>query len=221
MKRYFQTIVKWLLRTLLVFASLLVLYVAAAVVLSWIPKQQWESTDCTQQPSAYLSTNGVHIDIILPKNALSPELAQGLDLAPNTHLVAFGWGDAGFYLNTPTWADLEWNVAVNAVFMASPTLMHVTQYSHTRENWIELQLCETQLDSLHQHLQGSFALSQQGQKQVLPGKGYGQNDAFFKANGHYRFWYTCNTWANEGLQAAGFTTALWTPFDFGVLRWFE
>jgi len=30
--------------------------------------------------------------------------------------LAFGWGDKGFYLNTPTWADLKFSTAVKAAF---------------------------------------------------------------------------------------------------------
>lgn len=30
--------------------------------------------------------------------------------------IAFGWGDKGFYLDTPTWADLKFSTAFKAAF---------------------------------------------------------------------------------------------------------
>ena len=46
---------------------------------------------------------------------------------------------------------------------------------------------------------------------------YGQNDAFYEANGKYNFTHTCNTWANNALKASGQKAPLWTPFDRGFL----
>ena len=68
-----------------------------------------------------------------PQRALppSPRGAKSL-LAPDaapidgaTH-YAIGWGDRGFYLETPTWADLKASTALAAMFWPSGTVVHVT-----------------------------------------------------------------------------------------------
>lgn len=50
--------------------------------------------------------------------------------AGNTTLpyLAIGWGDKGFYLNTPTWADLKFSTAFKAAFGLSKPAMHATFY---------------------------------------------------------------------------------------------
>lgn len=50
---------------------------------------------------------------------------------------------------------------------------------------------------------------------------YGNNDTFYEAKGKYSFLTTCNTWANNGLKAAGQKAALWTPTDFGIFGHYE
>ena len=50
---------------------------------------------------------------------------------------------------------------------------------------------------------------------------YGNDDAFYDAKGSYNFTYTCNTWANNGLKAAGQKAALWTPTDFGIFQHYK
>lgn len=48
--------------------------------------------------------------------------------------VAFGWGDHGFYLETPTWADLTVPTALKAVSWLNRTAIHATFYPELQEN---------------------------------------------------------------------------------------
>lgn len=45
-----------------------------------------------------------------------------------------GWGDKGFYLETPTWAELKASVAFKAVTGLSTTAIHATFYIMLEEN---------------------------------------------------------------------------------------
>ena len=68
----------------------------------------------------YILTNGVHTDVVLPlksehydwTNQLKTEHTKAKDTTMN--YVALGWGDKGFYLETPTWADLKASTALKA-----------------------------------------------------------------------------------------------------------
>ncbi|HXU27639.1 MAG TPA: DUF2459 domain-containing protein, partial [Bacteroidia bacterium] len=44
----------------------------------------------------------------------------------------------------------------------------------------------------------------------------GDNDSFYEAVGVYGLFYTCNTWANNGLKYCGQKACLWTPFEKGI-----
>lgn len=45
---------------------------------------------------------------------------------------------------------------------------------------------------------------------------YGANDVFYNAKGTYNLFYTCNTWANNALKAAGLKACLFTLWDKGI-----
>ena len=84
----------------------------------------------------FISTNGVHSDIIIPvhhpANDWSAFLSPSHCLVPqyNASYISFGWGDKGFYLDTPTWSDLTFSTAFKAAFGLSTSAMHVTWYEH-------------------------------------------------------------------------------------------
>lgn len=65
-------------------------------------------------------SNGVHTDIAVPaKNDIEDwtKLFPYSDVrnADSSYTYAsFGWGDKGFYIETPTWADLKASTAVKA-----------------------------------------------------------------------------------------------------------
>jgi hypothetical protein len=78
------------------------------------PKQ-----DCVTDREIYITTNGVHLDIVLPVENVEPEFLSRLEILPGTKYVSFGWGDKEFYINTPQWKDLTLKTAFKALFLKS------------------------------------------------------------------------------------------------------
>jgi len=56
---------------------------------------------------------------------------------------------------------------------------------------------------------------------MLEGSGYGSKDDFYRANSSYSCFKTCNTWVNTAFKESGLKAALWTPFDFGLMGYYE
>ncbi|MFT6000492.1 MAG: hypothetical protein ACI81P_002953 [Neolewinella sp.] len=208
----------YLWRVVLFLLAFVVLYVAFSFLLSWIPVN-------TDQPEAgsnnhlYAFSNGVHLDFVIPVNLLPEQLRSQLRPRADTKLMSFGWGDKGFYLDTPTWADLSAKIAVRAMFLPSPTAMHVTEHRVVNRTWSRLDLTDTQLKELFVYITASFVTSAEGKITEIVGKGYTPLDRFYEANGNYSCFKTCNTWVNTGLRRIGVKTAVWTPMDKGVLRY--
>jgi len=192
-------------------------YLLAAFVLSLLSTQP-DSIACEQPSQFYVSTNGVHLDIVIPSSQIVAANWEGVDLPKGIRYVAIGWGDKGFYLETPTWEDLSAEIAVKALFWASETAMHLTYYYRPRSDWKQLELCPNQVQSLMAFIEASFQQNKKGQFIPIPGAGYTDLDVFFEAKGNYSIFRTCNNWANEALKAAQVKTARWSPFDKGVLR---
>jgi hypothetical protein len=109
------------------------LYYGVAQVLSRIPVAAEPTTEAATVPF-FIRSNGVHTDLVMPVKSSFIDWSHQLPYS-NTQAhdatyeyVGVGWGDKGFYLDTPTWAELKPSTAVRAGFWLSSTLMHATFY---------------------------------------------------------------------------------------------
>ncbi|TGV01362.1 DUF2459 domain-containing protein [Flavivirga rizhaonensis] len=166
----------------------------------------------------YLNTNGVHLDVIIPVHQIDEGLILGLDVEDEAQYLSFGWGDENFYLNTPTWGDLTFKNAFDALFLKGNSLIHLTKYFRKYPNWVAVNVTKVQLETLNHYLSDSFKLDGSGEKIILKGKGYSDNDEFYRANGSYSCFKTCNTWVNSAFKTSGLKSCYWTPFDFGLIN---
>lgn len=194
-----------------------VVYIAVSLILTSITVDK-EDTITACDKSIFLNTNGVHLDIIIPRHDIDLSLQNDINQIETAIYVSFGWGDENFYINTPTWADLTFSNAFLALFMKSSTLMHVTRYRRKRNGWVEIKINQTELRRLNSFINESFTKDKSGYKIMLEDQGYSSVDDFYKANGSYSCFKTCNSWVNTGLQDSGLKSCYWTPFDFGLMK---
>jgi len=173
---------------------------------------------CDKPHTVYVTSNGVHMDLIFHKNLLDEHFLAQLQPIEGADYIAIGWGDKGFYLYTPSWAELKISTAIAAGFLPSKTLMHLTHYKHLNPNWSTIPLCDEQLETMKIFVYTSFKCDTKDKIQLLEGTGYRDNDFFYEAKGNYTCLYTCNVWVNQALKKASVKTAIWSPFDKGILR---
>jgi uncharacterized protein (TIGR02117 family) len=223
-----KRVLKILLRVVLAVVLFVGLYILAAFTLAYIPYNVHAvpcNEDCRE---IYILSNGVHTDLVLPlRNDMkdwsafvNPVNTRSGDTA--VRWVAFGWGDKGFYLETPTWADLKVSTAFKALFYLGTSAMHVTFYKKLEEgeHCKRIKVNRQNYARLVTYIQKSFALEQQ-KPVLLPGKYYADGDSFYDAKGTYNLFFTCNTWANNGLKAASLRASWWTPFDQGIFQQYK
>ncbi|TGD59906.1 TIGR02117 family protein [Flavobacterium humi] len=174
----------------------------------------------------FILSNGVHTDIVVPVTTeikdWSTEIlfAQTASKDSLAHYLAFGWGDKGFYLNTPTWSDLKASTAFKAAFNLSTSAMHTTFYNNLNEgeNCKKIRISTEEYQRLIAFIEESFQWDANHKVQWISGHSYGNRDAFYEAKGSYNLFYTCNTWTNNALKAAGQKASLWTVYDKGILN---
>ena len=205
-------------KVLLALLAVVLLYVGFAIVLSLVPTRP-EPVSGIRAHQVYISSNGVHTDFILPAAVVPEELLNQIGYLADYPFIAFGWGDKGFYLDTPTWADLKASTAIRAMFLPSPTAMHVTGYRLKGRKWAPVDLTAGQLATLNAYIATGFQRDEAGHLHRIDAPGYGDDDEFFEAEGFYNAVYTCNNWINEGLKAAKVRTAVWAPSEWGIMRW--
>jgi len=216
-RKIINLIFKLLKQFFIFLISAVILYFIAALILS-VLKTHPPKTDCLAENEIYITTNGVHLDIVLPVENVKPELLKNLEILPGTKYVSFGWGDREFYINTPEWKDLTFKTAFKALFLKSETAMHVTCYSTSYSSWRNIKICSSQLDLLNKYIEKSFSKNENGALQKIAVRGYYESDFFYEATGSFSLFHTCNVWVNKALKVTGIETSVWSPFDFGVLH---
>lgn len=225
MKKFFIL----LLKTIGTIIGFIVLYILLGVVLPFVQIAEKEVSEPKNMP-IYIYTNGMHTDLVVPIKTEIIDWSQKI-LFENTlskitdyQYVGIGWGDKGFYLETPTWADLKISTALKAAFWLSESAMHCTFYDKIIENedCKKIMLTEQQYQDLVNFIQNQFDQDEKGNFIFIKTDAvYGENDAFYDAKGKYNLTRTCNTWVNDGLKVAGQKAALWTPTDTGIFRHYK
>ena len=208
---------KTLRRLLYILTGLALGYFITALLLSFFTIRPAEEVECEEKGAAYLTTNGIHLFLILPVEKVEPSLRGRLPVPGNTRFLAFGWGDREFYRTTPTWKDLSPGTAFRAAFLNTAAGMHVMRFVEEQPSWRKLEICPVQADALSSFIDRSFQKDERGNLLPIEAHGYNDSDLFFEARGNYSCLRTSNTWANDALKQAWLPAALWTPFDFGVL----
>lgn len=213
----------WLAKIVGVFLFLCAAYFLLGFIGSWIPVNvRYRRT--VKPIDIYITSNGVHTDFILPavhhvhdwRNLIDDGI-YATPFAQDTW-IGVGWGDRGFYLDIEEWANLTPKVAMKAMLVPSPTLMHIESYKAipTDKKRIEkISISEEQYVNLCDFIKNQFCY-RDGQVVHIPNVGYTSNDHFYHAIGKYHAFNTCNYWVNRALKRIGVRTSLFTHWDKGM-----
>ncbi len=171
----------------------------------------------------YVQSNGIHTDVCLP--AITKEF-NWLDFVPKEDFlnnqsfdfITIGWGDKGFFLDTPTWAELKVSTALNAAFLPSTTAMHV---KYSREPLVSETRKKVFLDQkdylkMVKYIRNSFK-TKRNLVELISGRGYSVDDNFYEANETYHLFRTCNRWTNRVLKEANIKTGVFALFPNGII----
>ncbi len=219
-------IIRYFFKLVLVLLGLVVLYLLFAFIFSIISVKGKIDLD-ENNYTIYLLSNGVHMDIVLPyvndikdwNEAVTP--LHTLSKRTDFEYVAFGWGDKGFYMQTPTWADLTFSTALKAGTGIGGSALHVTFYRQMKmdDYCIPVKLSANQYSKLCKYIYNYFQKDKNDNAiKIETDAVYGNNDVFYESIGRYNIFFTCNTWVNKALKTSGLPSSLWTPFDKGIFR---
>ena len=200
-----RRLARWVGGILALILVLPLLYLGISCLLMlWPARPQPEvaaTAEATEAPvEAYVVSNGVHTDLVLPMQAAGVDWrpifppAHARHLAGEPEFIAIGWGDLEFYLNTPQWRDLTASRALGAVLGRHPSALHVSWLRRDelpRSRRWKLPLSAAQYQRLARHVKNTLP---EGIARPTAGAHYGDNDAFYAATGHYHLLRTCNEW---------------------------
>lgn len=168
-------------------------------------------------------SNPIHTDIAVPIDAeLAARFAflvpAGVPVDdPDARWLIFGWGGRAFYLSTPTWSDLK-PVPLLKGLTLDASVLHVQAYGTLQEPHPAIagfRISDAGYDRLLDYIEASFTASG-GAPLPIANSGYGDDDAFFEAEGSFSALLGCNTWTAGGLRAAGLRTGWWNPMPLSL-----
>jgi uncharacterized protein (TIGR02117 family) len=194
---------------------LILFYFMIALLFCWFPKNHIEpSPQHHQTKTVYILYDEMHSDIVLKIDkkwqTYLPEITKN-----RQGYLAFGWGDKETYLNTPTWSDLKLSTTLKALFINTPSLIHMSYYPniHHSANLKSIHITKKQYQKIEDSLLKSF-----GKSPTYYHQGYGLNDAFYTSPLDYNLIQTCNTWSGDILRDANISMSYWTPFSACVTK---
>jgi uncharacterized protein (TIGR02117 family) len=172
----------------------------------------------------YIISNGFHSDIVVP---VKSDVFNWSDIIKFEHItsqdtsykyIAFGWGDKKFYINTPLWSDLKFDIAFQGLFCLNPSAIHVTFFRDMfdSESCIKISISKQNYHKLIEYIKNDLKFDKNGEVQLIKNLHYDNTDAFYDSKGSFTLFYTCNTWINEALKSANQKACLWTPFEEGI-----
>lgn len=177
----------------------------------------------------YLKSNGVHTDIVLPiKNNIINwanlfPFENTISKSKDVNYISIGWGDKGFYLDTPTWAELKVSTALIAGLGIGTTALHITYYKDMQEDdlTIKVAISKEQYASIVSTVKKNLQYENGKAINIKTNAQYNENDAFYEAIGSYSIFHTCNTWTNNTLKEAMLPSSKWLVFNSRILNLYK
>ncbi|HEX8531656.1 MAG TPA: TIGR02117 family protein [Cytophagales bacterium] len=174
--------------------------------------------------TVYVSTNGFHTDVILPLGnrqdncfAVAADPALGGRVRTYSY-VSYGWGDRDFYMASYDNTFPGFTTVLDAMLVPGESLMHVTFLRNAPRPGPDVKavsLTDAQYQRLVAFVTASFR-QEGGTLAKLDQPGYGTRDFFYRAEGSYHLFRTCNAWTGDALREAGVKVSWWTPLESSV-----
>jgi uncharacterized protein (TIGR02117 family) len=168
-------------------------------------EEKQNKNDSTDKKEIHLIKQYWHTAIVIDNNDIDPEILPEVEYFKDFSLLDFGWGDEEFYQHP----GFDSGLAVKALFYATPSTLRVEgirvskdTYFNISEIVVRILVTEEQLNKIVNFISSTLLRNNDGSPEILSEQGLGRI-IFFKANGNYHLFNTCNTWLASCLVSAG------------------
>jgi uncharacterized protein (TIGR02117 family) len=153
----------------------------------------------------YLIKQRWHTAVVFNTEDVDSSILPEIKYFEKSKLIDIGWGDEAFYQHP----DFDWDLAYQALFHPTPSTLRIEgiyislqQYFDLSEIVVELKINNEQLKILLIYISETIWRDNTGEDKILSTQ-YLNRVYFFKANGEYHLFNTCNTWLARGLKNSG------------------
>lgn len=165
-----------------------------------------KQTDINIQESQqiYVVRQGLHTGFVLPASTVKTHLPEVFESFSGSPYIEFGWGDMDYYQSEV----VTFGMTAKAVFWPTRSVIRAVAIPespdiHFTDNEMEaLCLDQKQYSLLIAFILQSFSRDNDGHI-IKTMESEDGNSRFYKAEGVYYLWNTCNTWTAKGLKSTG------------------
>jgi uncharacterized protein (TIGR02117 family) len=154
----------------------------------------------------YLIKQRWHTAIVFHIEDVDTTILPEVKYFPGAELIDIGWGDEAFYQHP----GFDWDLAYQAIMFPTPSTLRIEgifismiEYFNISEIVVELKINSEQLTILLNYIAETVWRDVEGKNNILSTQ-YLNRVYFFKSNGEYHLFNTCNTWLAKGFKKAGF-----------------
>jgi len=160
--------------------------------------------DYHDSQKVYIVRQGLHTGFVLSASTIADRLPQVYQSFAGFPYIEFGWGDMDYYQSE----EVTSGMTTKAILWPTHPVVRAVAIPerpdiHFSDNELEV-LCldQEQYALLVAFIVQSFLLDTDGRITKTMDSADG-NSQFYKAEGRYHLWNTCNTWTAKGLKSAG------------------
>jgi uncharacterized protein (TIGR02117 family) len=159
----------------------------------------------TSEIKIFLVKQRWHTGIVIETAKVDTAIWKEINHFKEYKYVDVGWGDEAFYQHPGF--DLE--LAVKALFYPTPSTLQlegfnlsIEEYAEISDIAIELKISCRQFEKIIQYINDAYWRNAEGNVHLQLER-YGGSIKFYKANGNYHIFNTCNAWIARALNEAG------------------
>lgn len=160
--------------------------------------------------SVYLVNHGWHTGIVVQRDNIPDDIWPEQDDFPGVIYIEVGWGDEDFY-QAP---KVTLGLVLKAAFQSTSSVLHVTGFTlpvplyFPDSDILEIPLSQAGFERLCTFIHATY--KREATPHALPlGRGLYGTSRFYRANGTYHLFNTCNNWTAKALKAAGCPIVPW------------
>ncbi|MCH8034001.1 MAG: DUF2459 domain-containing protein [Bacteroidetes bacterium] len=172
---------------------------------SLLIEENQNRNDLSGKKEIYLIKQYWHTAIVIEKNDIDPEILPEVKYFNDFSLLDFGWGDEEFY----QYPGFDSGLAVKALFYSTPSTLRVEGIGISKDTYFDISdivvrilVTQEQLNKIVDFISSTVYRNDSGSPVILSAQGLGRI-IFFRANGNYHLFNTCNTWLASCLASAG------------------
>lgn len=162
-------------------------------------------TECETPHTFYVIGHGWHTGIAVHREDLVKYVLSLENGSGNGNYIEIGWGDEQFYRAKKVTLGL----VLQAILWPTPTVLHVVEFTDAPQRYfsgsvvMEISVPQTGYEKLLAYIAESFARTNDNNITRLGPGLYGES-RFYRANGVFHAFNTCNTWVIKAIERTGY-----------------